>query len=105
MISEQFNWLQITEAIWVHCRKCELYQLFKEDTWKLAGLYQPLPVLQILWEQIHIGFVMELPECDGYRIIMKCIDYFSKVVLLVLLKELDAQTIASRFLAEGLSHH
>ena len=47
----------------------------------------------------------ELPEHDGYGIIMICIDCFSKMVVLVPLCETDARTVASRFLAEVVSHH
>ena len=48
---------------------------------------------------------MELPEHNGYRTIMMCIDQFSKMVVLVPLHETDARTVASRFLAEVMSHH
>ena len=57
------------------------------------------------WEQIHIDFVMELPEDNGYGTIMTCIDRFSKIVVLIPLHETDAQTVANRFLAEVVSHH
>ena len=56
-------------------------------------------------EQIHIDFVTELPEDDGYRTIMMCVDHFSKIVVLVPLWELDTQTVASCFLAKVVSHH
>ena len=36
---------------------------------------------------------------------MMCIDQFSKMVVLVPLHETDAQTVASCFLAEVMSHH
>ena len=48
---------------------------------------------------------MELPEDDWYRTIITCIDQFSKMVMLVLLCEIDDQTVASFFLAEVVSHH
>ena len=48
---------------------------------------------------------MELPEYDEYGTIMICIDQFSKMLVLVLLHETDAQTVASCFLAEVVSHH
>ena len=57
------------------------------------------------WEQIHIDFVTELPEDDWYGTIMTCIDRFSKMVVLVPLPKTDAQTVASHFLAEVMSHH
>ena len=48
---------------------------------------------------------MELPEDDGYKTIMICIDRFSKMIELVPLCKTDTQTVASRFLAEVVSHH
>ena len=107
MINEQFYWPCITEAIWIYCRRCEQFQLFKADTRKLAGLYQPLDIPQVLWEQIHIDFVMELPEDDGYKTIMICKDQFTKMVVLVPFHEIDARTVANcfHFLAEVMSHH
>ena len=50
-------------------------------------------------------FCDKLPEHDGYRTIMTCIDCFSKMVVLVPLCKTDAWTVASRFLAEVMSHH
>ena len=79
--------------------------MLKADTQKLAKLYQPLPVPWMQWEQIHINFVKELPEDDGYEVITMCIDHFSKMVVLVLLQESDARTVVSCFLAEVLGYH
>ena len=90
MIIEQFYWLQITKAIQMYCRRCEQCPLFKADTWELAGLYQPLDILQTPWESIHIKFVMELLEDDGYRTIMTYVDRFSKMVVLLPLCETNA---------------
>ena len=59
----------------------------------------------MLWEYIYIDFIRGLLEYDGYRIIMTCIDHFSKMVVLVTLWESAKQTVASHFLAEVVSHH
>ena len=47
---------------------------------------------------------MELPEDNRYGTIMTCIDQFSKIAMLVPLCEMDAQTVASYFLAEDVSY-
>ena len=58
------------------------------------------------WEQIHIGFITELPEDYGYGIIIDMhLDCFSKMVVLVPLQESDAWTVANHFLAEVMSHY
>ena len=69
----------------MHHKKCKLCLLFKADTQKLAGLYQLFPMLQMLWEPIHIDFIIELPEDNRYRNTMIYVDCFSKMVVLVLL--------------------
>ena len=48
---------------------------------------------------------MELLEYDRYGTIMTCVDQFSKMVVLVPLRETDSQTVSSHFLAEIVSHH
>ena len=60
---------------------------------------------QTLWEQIHIGFVIEILEDDRYGTIVTCIDCFNKMVVLVPLYELDELTVANHFLVEVVSHH
>ena len=60
---------------------------------------------QTSWEQIHIDFVTKLPEDNGYGTIMTCVDQFRKMVVLVALHEMDAQTVVSHFLTEVVSHH
>ena len=47
----------------------------------------------------------ELPEDKGYGTIMTCVDRFSKMVVLIPLRETDARTVAGHFLAEVVSHH
>ena len=74
------------------------------DTWKLAGLYQSLPIPQMPWEQIHINFVMEFPEDNGYGTIMIYVDHFSNMLVLVPLWESDTWIVASCFLLEIVSH-
>ena len=48
---------------------------------------------------------MELPQHNAYGTIMMCMDQFSKMEVLVSLHETNAQTVASHFLAEVMSHH
>ena len=89
----------------MHCKKCKLYQVSKTDTQNLAGLYQPLAMLQMPKKQVYINFVVKLPEDDGYGTTITCIDYLNKIIALVTLQESDAWTVARRFLAEVMSNN
>ena len=48
---------------------------------------------------------MEFPKDNRHGTIMIYIEHFSKMLLLVLLWDLDAQTIASHLLADVVSYH
>ena len=48
---------------------------------------------------------MELPADDGYGISMTSIDHFSRMVVLVLLHESNAQTVANYLLTAVISHN
>ena len=45
MIAEQYYWPRMGDAVCRHCQRCNICQQNKSYTRKLAGLYQPLPVL------------------------------------------------------------
>ena len=48
---------------------------------------------------------MGLSEDKGYGTIMMCMDQFSKMVVLVPLCKMDAQTVVSHFLTEVVSNY
>ena len=48
---------------------------------------------------------MELLEDEGHMMVMTCVDRFSKMVQLVLLRESDARTVADKFLSMVVSQH
>ena len=87
----------MTEAIRKYCRRCNTCQRNKADTRRVKGLYQPLPVPNRPWEDIHIDFVTELPDNDGHTTIMTVVDRFSKMVELVPLRNTTAVDVARAF--------
>ena len=87
----------MTEAIRSYCQRCEVCQRSKADTTKMQGLYQPLPVPSKPWEHVHIDFVTDLPDCDGHNTIMTVVDRFSKMTVLVALRDTGAEAVACSF--------
>ena len=49
MILEQLYWPRITHNIKEYCKNSEMFQCFKSDSQKVAGLYAPLPVPNQKW--------------------------------------------------------
>ena len=87
-----------------YCKNCNTCQCFKSNTCKVAELYALLSVPELLWQQIHIGFVSELPQDNRHMMVIACVDYFIKMVQLVLLQESNAQTMANMFLSTVVSY-
>ena len=42
------------------------------------GELQPLPIPEAQWDTIIIDFIVELPESNGYDVVMNVVDSISK---------------------------
>ena len=69
-ISAQFHWPKMQHDIRKFVRECRICQQAKVDQALLAGLLQPLPIPQEVWEDIAMDFITNLPSSHGYSTIM-----------------------------------
>ena len=59
---------------------------------------KPLPILDYIWLEISIDFIINLLESEGYKNIIVIIDRLGKGVIVDRLDDLEAETIIKWFI-------
>ena len=67
-------WPGMTTLVKDYVARCNTCQRFKGSNWAPAGLLQPLPIPNTLWEHISADFIMDLLLCHGYNLILTVVD-------------------------------
>ncbi|GAB2274961.1 hypothetical protein Dimus_039102 [Dionaea muscipula] len=60
-------------------RHCEVCQWTKAEHCTPAGVLQPLPIPTMVWSDLSMDFIDELPKIQGNRVILVVVDRLSKV--------------------------
>jgi len=61
-LKQHFSWHEMKREIARFVAHCLVYQQVKMEYQRIAGLLQPLPILEWKWENITMDFVMGLPR-------------------------------------------
>lgn len=81
-------------------------QTHKYDTQHPAGLLQPFPIPDRIWEDICIDFIMGLPCSNGFDCIFIVVDHLSKFSNFTpLCHSYTAKMVAERFFKEVVRLH
>lgn len=75
-----FQWTSMAEDVWTFIRKCSVCQQVKHITHRPAGLLQPIPIPNGVWEDLSMDFITHLQGSHGFTVILVVVDRFSKGV-------------------------
>ncbi|KAK3508128.1 hypothetical protein QTP70_015177 [Hemibagrus guttatus] len=101
----RFFWPKMASEVKKYVISCSVCQLTKPSQRKPAGLMVQIRP-QKPWEYVGVDFVGPLPRTSsGNAYIIVFVDYFSKWVEIVAVREATAQVASSKLLSEVFSRH
>lgn len=86
--------------------ECDVCQCMKYEAMSLAGLLQPLPMLERIWEDLLMDFILGLPKVKGMDSILVVINPLSKYRHFMTLRHsFIAKEVAEVFIREVVHLH
>lgn len=73
-----FYWKGTRKAVNHYVKECDVCQRSKPSLEAYVGLLQPLPIPNLIWQDISMDFVEGLPMSQGKNAIMVLVDRLSK---------------------------
>lgn len=105
-ICKQFYWPKMQQDIRDFVRQCTICQQAKVEQALPAGLLQPLPIPQRIWEDIAMDFITNLPPSRGYATIFVVVDRLSKFAHFIPLKAtFNNKSVADAFISNFVKMH
>ena len=77
-LTRDFFWVGMKNDIKEFVEKCLVCQKNKALTLSPAGLLQPLPIPDKIWNNVTMDFIEGLPKSEGYNSILVVVDRLSK---------------------------
>ncbi|MCI02057.1 transposon TF2-1 polyprotein, partial [Trifolium medium] len=105
-IQAQFHWKNMRQDIKEYVQHCVVCQQAKVSNSVPAGLLQPLPIPNQVWDDVAMDFITGLPNSFGYSVIMVVIDRLTKYSHFVAQKtEYTSKSVAEAFMCHIVKLH
>ena len=105
-IAGNVYWTGMKGMVQEFVKACEVCQRQKYEATSPAGLLQPLPIPDRIWEDVSLDFIIGLPKSKGFQAILVVVDRLSKYGHFILLKHpYTARKIAELFAKEIMRLH
>ena len=107
IVKKFYHWLDMKKEVVEFVARCLDCQQVNAKCKHLAGLLQPIPILEWKWEVISMDFLTGLPRTSKqHGSIMVVIDRLSKVAHFITIKSMNpASEVAQRFIREIVRLH
>lgn len=83
LLSRQYTWPKMEDDIEAYVRTCLICQKDKLERKKEAGLLQPLPIPDKLFQSVSMDFISGFPKVEGMASIFVVVDRFSKYTIFI----------------------
>lgn len=99
-------WQGMMKRVQEFVKACDTCQRQKYAATTPSGLLQPLPIPVLVWSEISMDFITNLPKSNDYEAILVVVDRLSKYSHFIPLKHpFTARSIASIFVKEAVRLH
>jgi len=105
-IAQSLHWKGMKRSITEYMAASPVCQQNKYIVSSSQRLLQPLPILEIIWEELSMDFIVKLPKSNGFDAIMVVVDRLSKYGRFIPLKHpYSARLVAEIFMKEVVRLH
>lgn len=105
-IAGNVYWRGMFQRVKEYVANCLVCQKMKYEAVSPAGILQPLPIPEQIWNDISMDFITCLPKSKGFSVILVVVDRLSKYAHFMALKPpISARSVAEVFIREVVRLH